>query len=547
MVKLVTQEREALPELGEKLRPSVGIVCDGNKIENQEITLIDAPNHNCFDVDFKLTGRNLKRATMRLKRHLGRAVESGIIYKGASRSNADFFVCAAQEFKYGDAIIRLAEPLKKIDRLKDMFKRPGSGTYDAGTPRSAEGLVQIELPRPATQADLHEIEARLNEILTNLFEISGGLGAPDPEHERDYGLNRYAWWLNKDTDQLTVRETEAASRLERRQIIPGYSTLVSETKTSELEGKYGRFAPFHEIYDTKGVIDALKSGGLKSGMERHSRGAFVNGLSTPTDLYTGGADSVFTRTVAENARGGIGEVLFDGKGKGKGEREGYFIVMAPDLYNRTDFYSYSKDLYGSTAEIPFRRMRQSPDEVLDDQVHGEGFEERNEQMFRTGIPTESFRAIACFDHPDDKNVLVRALVERQLLDSESRKTLHEAGPAAVRDFLNDTCGIEDIDSLWQSGPNAVRGVLSHWGIDRLKLAGGLKTVDEFIATNPRMVMIDRLQRSGITAINGIPVEKFVVHAESYQDFIDVAYGDQSGSLSHYTPEEIYDIDPATAP
>ena len=536
MSELITQE--TMPGMGEGLRKSASVICGGEQIENQEITLINSNKHNCLDIDFKLTDRNTKKVLKRLRRQLGKGEGYSIVYKGADKSSPDFYVGDCYRFEYNNMIIKVAKPLRKADMLEDMFKLlVHNRVDDTDTSRSIEGLVQIEIPHPVDWANPQQVEEQLNGVLIDLLGISGGLRQPNQEQESKCKLNRYAWWLNKDPKKLTEDEVEMASRLKRQKIISGYSTLVDENKTPELEERYGRFAPYHQAYSSGGVVETIMSGGLLSSQERYSRGAFVDGLSTVKDFHTGGADSVFTRTFAEQAK-----TNRDLSPHEEGGRS-YFIIMDPNLYNRTDFYSYPKDLYGSTAEVPFRLWRQSPDEVLEGQVDGEGFKVDNEQMFRTGIPTESFQAIACFDRPSDKNDLVRALVERQLSDPESIKSLHDAGPEAVREFINDTYGIEDVASLWRAGPDAVRDTLDRCGIEILEVSNYPIDIEDFLVSNPRMKMIDKFRRSGITTINGIPVEEFVVHADSYRDFVDIAHERQARSSRDYGPDEIYDLSP----
>src|SRR3990172_2264272 len=63
--------------------------------------------------------------------------------------------------------------------------------------------------------------------------------------------------------------------------------------------------------------------------------------------------------------------------------------------DRTDWYAYRTDKYGSTVPNLFN-TRQSPRELFDEDAN-DGCSLTNEQMFRVGIPLEKIKAIVCGD------------------------------------------------------------------------------------------------------------------------------------------------------
>ena len=163
--------------------------------------------------------------------------------------------------------------------------------------------------------------------------------------------------------------------------------------------------------------------------------------------------------------------------------------MGPELYDRTDWYAYESDQYGAT-DSRFEG-RPSPEEVLEGQ-RTRGFMSGNEQMFRTGISSEAFKAIVCEDNPD---------IRRQIGDALQLSS-------------------EDIDELWDEGPDKVRAALASRGVEQV----GLCSVQELLSSDARIQMIDKLHEAGITEVNGVPVEKFVVSAKTVDDFIDISHG-----------------------
>ena len=153
---------------------------------------------------------------------------------------------------------------------------------------------------------------------------------------------------------------EAAAGLKRREVFPGYHTMVDDSRHLDYERQHGEFAIFHNVSDSGMLPKIIKSGGLMSSHERYSRGLLVGGESTEQDFQTGGADSVFVRTVVE------GSEIKRKPDEEDLHRHDHFVIMGPELYDRTDWYAYPKDLYGCTDTLLFNRFppvsRRSPSE-----------------------------------------------------------------------------------------------------------------------------------------------------------------------------------------
>ena len=346
--------------------------------------------------------------------------------------------------------------------------------------RAAIGLVSIEIPyTDDQQLTAEEMEARVNDVLINLLGVPEGLAKPTPEAESQYKEARYRWHHKLPFGPPTPEQSAEIAKLERREVFPDYHTMVSEGKHYEYEAEHGEFAVFHGVGSGDRIIKMLQSGGLMSSHERFRRGLLVTGMSSAKDFQTGGADSVFVRTVVEGSGGNSWSKGFDG----------YTFVMGPELYDRTDWYAYESDQYGAT-DSRFEG-RQSPEEVLEGQ-RTRGFMSGNEQMFRTGISSEAFKAIVCEDNPD---------IRRQIGDALQLSS-------------------EDIDELWDEGPDKVRAALASRGVEQV----GLCSVQELLSSDARIQMIDKLHEAGITEVNGVPVEKFVVSAKTVDDFIDISHG-----------------------
>ncbi|MFZ1302060.1 MAG: hypothetical protein WAQ27_05835 [Candidatus Microsaccharimonas sp.] len=226
------------------------------------------------------------------------------------------------------------------------------------------------------------------------------LGVEDPfnesQGEADAAADRYAWH-HKLSDTEAAGVDTLVPALEKKEVFDGYSTLVEPGKSREYEAKHGEVANFHKV-NKYHLADILRFG-LASTQERHKRSCMAVGLNSYNDLRTGGADSVFVRTVTEANLSQQDEV-FDSTA----------IIMNPSLMDRTDWYAYSYDHNGSTDPEALND-RLSPDELLA-KINSHPEETRtNEQMFNAGIGKESFMGIAV-ESTFHKDELVRILLEQ---------------------------------------------------------------------------------------------------------------------------------------
>jgi hypothetical protein len=150
------------------------------------------------------------------------------------------------------------------------------------------------------------------------------------------------------------------------------------------------------------VSKIFKAGGLLSSHERYRRGLLFDGNSTEADLDNGGGDSVFVRTIT---REGL-------KFGGNDERDRFYtgdtgiILFHPRIFDRTDWYAYPCDKWGTTKPSEFTH-RQSPEQVFSEQKD-EGYDSGNEQMFRQGISSDDFLVII-FDEVSDMLKMARQL------------------------------------------------------------------------------------------------------------------------------------------
>ena len=250
--------------------------------------------------------------------------------------------------------------------------------------RTAMGLVKVEVP---ISMDPEAIEKILGEILEKDLGIPDALGEVSEEAERKYKVARYRWQY-AITDELTPEQVEQAEKLDREEVFPGYTTFVERGKHQEYLSKYGEDmrAVHHLSAGSAKSIYRILTQGLMCTTERYSRGVMIKGMSSTIDIDTGGADSVFTRIANKAQREKI---------------HGSVVVFKPEIFDRTDWYSYDSDNCGSTDDEHFAR-RLSPDAIFTQVTDPSFCPYDNEQMFRTGIGANFVESIEVDSHSRDE-------------------------------------------------------------------------------------------------------------------------------------------------
>ena len=359
------------------VRPRTEIVCDHDHIEGQKIDVINKSDRGTMEFRFKLRAPTEVMTALATKQRAkgkdgqtevntpsGAVLRRGkITYEGAS-SDSLYELCDASVFEKDGVRVFIANPSTKngvnwyISNIRNR----------SDLVRTAMGLVKVEVP---SGMDPEATEQILGEILEKDLGIPDALGEVTEEAEREYKMARYKW-QHVITGDLTPEQMDQAEKLQREEVFPGYTTFIERGKHEEYLGKYGEdIRAIHQLCtgSAKSIYQILTQG-LMCTTERYSRGVMKDGMSSTIDMDTGGADSVFTRIANEDQRGKMYNEV---------------VVFKPEIFDRTDWYSYSCDTYGSTDDYSFTG-RLSPDAIFakltDPNDH---YLAGNEQMFRTGI------------------------------------------------------------------------------------------------------------------------------------------------------------------
>ena len=461
------------------------IICDRDHIENQRVDVVENLENQTLEYRFKLReplmeiselGQKLrtesreKDGVAELKS--GTSVRLGEITYHDLESKREFRLCDALVFEKNGIKVSLADATAR--ELGDGVVSRKRNT--SNLVRAAIGLVQMEVPKAM---DDMAAQQTLDEIFRQDLGVEDALGEVSEMAERDYKIARLKWQYK--LDDLDAEQLERAEKLTRREVFPGYSTFVESGKHNEYLAKYGEDVRAVHMLNSMSVDSVYRvlTTGLMSTTERFSRGVVKNGISSVLDIDSGGADNVFTRIMNAEQRGKI---------------QNHAVVLKPEIFDRTDWYAYNVDSYGSTNEAHFAG-RLAPEEIfqrtMGDLKH---YSADNEQMFRTGIGVDYIEAIE-----------VDELDRDELLEGLYQKGLFEVNGRPIEEVIVAREFDDDDDDDWDD-----------WGSS---FEGAGESIEDFLAQNLKKQ--ERMEAIYNGEVKEVSLGELTTLAESSEDFNDI--------------------------
>ena len=459
------------------------IICDRDHIENQRVDVVENLENQTLEYRFKLReplteiselGQKLrtesreKDGVAELKS--GTSVRLGEITYHDLESKREFRLCDALVFEKNGIKVSLADATAR--ELGDGVISRKRNT--SNLVRAAIGLVQMEVPKAMDETVAQQT---LDEIFRQDLGVEDALGEVSERAERDYKIARLKWQYK--LENLDAEQLERAEKLTHREVFSGYSTYVEDGKHEEYLAKYGEDVRAVHMLNSMSVDSVYRvlTTGLMSTTERFSRGVVKNGISSVLDIDSGGADNVFTRIMNAEQRSKI---------------QNHAVVLKPEIFDRTDWYAYNVDSYGSTNEAHFAG-RLAPEEIfrrtMGDLDH---YSADNEQMFRTGIGVDYIEAIE-----------VDELDRDELLEGLREKGLSEVNGRPIEEVIVAREFDEDDDDDW-----------GDWG----NFEGAGESVEDFLAENLRKQ--ERIEAIYNGEVKEVSLGELTALAESSEDFND---------------------------
>lgn len=459
------------------------IICDRDHIENQRVDVVENLENQTLEYRFKLReplmeiselGQKLrtesreKDGVAELKS--GTSVRLGEITYHDLESKREFRLCDALVFEKNGVKVSLADATAR--ELGDGVISRKRNT--SNLVRAAIGLVQMEVPKAMDETVAQQT---LDEIFRQDLGVGDALGEVSERAERDYKIARLKWQYK--LEDLNAEQLGRAEKLTRREVFSSYSTYVEDGKYEEYLAKYGEDVRAVHMLNSMSVdsVYQVLTTGLMSTTERFSRGVVKNGISSVLDIDSGGADNVFTRIMNAEQRSKI---------------QNHAVVLKPEIFDRTDWYAYNVDSYGSTNEAHFAG-RLAPEEIfqrtMGDLKH---YSADNEQMFRTGIGVDYIEAIE-----------VDELDRDELLEGLYQKGLFEVNGRPIEEVIVAREFDDDDDDDW-----------GDWG----NFEGAGESVEDFLAENLRKQ--ERIEAIYNGEVKEVSLGELTALAESSEDFND---------------------------
>ena len=463
------------------------IICDRDHIENQRVDVVENLENQTLEYRFKLReplmeiselGQKLrtesreKDGVAELKS--GTSVRLGEITYHDLESKREFRLCDALVFEKNGVKVSLADATTR--ELGDGVVSRKRNT--SNLVRAAIGLVQMEVPKAM---DDMAAQQTLDEIFRQDLGVEDALDEVSERAERDYKIARLKWQYK--LEDLNAEQLGRAEKLTRREVFPGYSTFVESGKHNEYLAKYGEDVRAVHMLNSMSVDSVYRvlTTGLMSTTERFSRGVVKNGISSVLDIDSGGADNVFTRIMNAAQRSKI---------------QNHAVVLKPEIFDRTDWYAYNVDSYGSTNEAHFAG-RLAPEEIFQRTMGDlDHYSADNEQMFRTGVGVDYIEAIE-----------VDELDRYELLEGLHEKGLFEVNGRPIEEMIVAREFDEDDDDNWDD-----------FGDFSPSFEGEGESVEDFLAQNLRKQ--ERIEAIYNGEVKEVSLGELTALAESSEDFND---------------------------
>lgn len=463
------------------------IICDRDHIENQRVDVVENLENQTLEYRFKLReplaeiselGQKLRTESREkdgvAELQSGTSVRLGEITYRDLETKREFRLCDALVFERNGVKVSLADSTAR--ELGDGVISRKRNT--SNLVRAAIGLVQMEVPKAMDDMAAQQI---MDEIFRQDLGVEDALDEVSEAAERDYKIARYKWQYK--LDELSPDQIGRAEKLTRKEVFPGYSTFVESGKHNEYLAKYGEDVRAVHMLNSMSVDSVYRvlTTGLMSTTERFSRGVVKNGISSVLDIDSGGADNVFTRIMNAEQRGKI---------------QNHAVVLKSEIFDRTDWYAYNVDSYGSTNEAHFAG-RLAPEEIfqrtMGDLKH---YSADNEQMFRTGIGVDYIEAIE-----------VDELDRDELLEGLYQKGLFEVNGRPIEEVIVAREFDEDDDDDW-----------GDFGDFSPSFEGAGESVEDFLAENLRKQ--ERIEAIYNGEVKEVSLGELTALAESSEDFND---------------------------
>lgn len=298
-----------------------------------------------------------------------------------------------------------------------------------------ESTVSRRMQAALEAAGLEETAQDSTPQSRELYNQLRVLWQSDPEAAQEFAdVSLDSRQARKDVTEALKKagvDADQAANMPTREVFPGHFTTMNPGQGDKYRDMGVQYL-FSGVRKAEQVVAILEGDGLMSTRERYARGMLIEGASSAADLASGGADYVFTRMVTDAAKNKTFSSSF--------ASGSYQLVYNTDVLDRTDWFAYTKDTFGSTRDLDKFTAREYGQELVDSMATGgfSGYATSNEVMFQTGLPNRDIQGIFASTE-DGKKALIEALEAKGITELNG-KPLTEA--IEVRKYMVEPDGAD---------------------------------------------------------------------------------------------------------
>jgi len=382
----------ALSLKAENASAGSGVTFDGGDIEGFEIRVRQVADHRgraggkpVTEFKFKLTGDAKTRATTKL------AAEPGAVQPFHMPKQSVQGYGQRPHLTGTNAHSGISGKTYKVQVDADteiLFHRPDDSGW------AYDGTVQIFVKNGAGTPDPKHLKAALDKLGVR------SVSYPTDAQIAEYGENAFVRLFQTGVKDLNASErakvlTEIKTKVG---ITPADIVLTkddfgrprlqfTDAATAKLKAhtKITHFSHSLSSSSESTIMSMIENGGLSATTTRYSEGIGVSGMSSSSDIQTGGADYIFTRqhTGAKTGRANV--------------------TLSGDLLRRLDWFAYASDTYG--AQNPNSRSGVHSRNNLQNVQYTSGSQET---MFKHRIDWDDIDSIRIGDTAVRNSVIAKA-------------------------------------------------------------------------------------------------------------------------------------------
>ena len=361
----------------------LSVASDAAMVEGQSITVrrVKISGNDYIEISGKLT----EPATAKIRKQLGDARTGRIVYGRGPLTEGIAHLDDSDVLTFADGI-KLRQNGLSFELVTDKKKRALMGSFRVRVLDTGDGIADAAKVKAALKNDgLEFVLDTPTATDEDLLKKARLLFQKNPQASIAYGkLADKARGIEKVIKEYNVGTLEIGNMV-KKEVYPGYYTYVMPGmhKTYQKEGLEYLWSG---VRDESSVVAMVKSGGHASSLTRIKTGFKGNGASIATDIETGGADNVFARVATKVAQKS-GRTYTESFASGS-----YQVLVKPSVTDRTDWYAYHDDEFGTTKENTFSTRPSALEFFHQQNINYSG---GNEMMFRHGIDIKDWLGIDC--------------------------------------------------------------------------------------------------------------------------------------------------------